>query len=78
MPEAIQHKPEVREQPPRPKLRRERPGYLLRPGSRAAFVRGCKCFTIGCFTADEREHQPHCPLRKTAEEGMESGALKKV
>lgn len=65
MPEAIQHKPEAREQPHRPKLR---PGHLLKPGSRAAFVRGCKCFTIGCFTLDEREHQPHCPLRKREQE----------
>jgi len=64
MPEAIQHKPEAREQSPRPKLRRERPGYLLRPGSRAAFVRGCKCFTIGCFTVNEREAPAPLPAAK--------------
>ncbi len=65
MPEAIQHKPEAREQPPRPKLRRERPGWKLKPGSRAAFVRGCKCYTIPAMQSEgNREHQAQCPLRK--------------
>ncbi len=47
-----------------PKVRRQKPGHLLKPGGRAAWARGCKCFVIPGLAADGRdEHQAHCPLR---------------
>lgn len=55
-------------EPPVPKVRKVRPGWMLKPGSRAAWGRGCKCYTIPGLLADGRdEHQAHCPLRKKDE-----------
>lgn len=50
---------------PTPKVRRLRPGWMLKPGSRAAWARGCKCFTIPALVEQGRlEHQAQCPLKK--------------
>lgn len=52
-------------QKPQPKVRRVREGWTLTPGSRAAWARGCRCFTIPALEGEgKREHQAHCPLRK--------------
>lgn len=49
----------------RPKVRRERPGWMLHPGSRTAWARGCRCFTIPAIVEQGKlEHQAQCPLRK--------------
>ncbi len=62
----------VQDNTPRPKLRRERPGRELKPGSRAAFARGCRCFTIPAMQSEgNREHQCHCPLWRPAPEKQE-------
>jgi len=58
---------------PLPTVRRQRPGWELKPGSSAAFRRGYKCYTIPALASEGRgEHQAQCPLRQLGEEGPET------
>ena len=57
----------------RAKSRRERPAHLLKPGSRAAWERGCKCYTLLRLATDPKDqHQAHCPLRQMETQQIEA------
>ena len=58
---------------PLPKVRQPKPGWELKPGSSAAFRRGCKCYTLPGLASEGRdEHQAQCPLRQPRKEGPET------
>ena len=45
---------------------RDRPAHLLKPGSRAAWAKGCQCYTLPGLQAEGRDqHQAQCPLSQT-------------